>query len=73
MTQSYRLLAAVYAPISDEEFTPYECMHSGVAGMMYVHDEDLDIVAAQRAANGAGPIECGKCDAVYRDGAWMVP
>ena len=36
-----------------------ECKHSWVAGMMYVHDEDLDDVAAVRK------VECEKCDKVY--------
>ncbi len=36
-----------------------ECRHSWVAGMMHVHDEDLETVAAMRQ------VECEKCEAVY--------
>jgi hypothetical protein len=36
-----------------------ECRHSWVAGMMNVHDEDLDTVAKVRK------VECEKCEAVY--------
>lgn len=43
-------------PIVNE---PRECEHSWVAGLMYVHDEDLDAVAKIR------PITCERCDAVY--------
>lgn len=43
--------------------------HAGVAGLMWVHDEDLDTVAAER-----GHVECNNCEAVYTavDG-WYVP
>jgi hypothetical protein len=41
------------------------CAHSWVAGMMYVHEEDLDTVYAARAARGE-TIECENCDQVYR-------
>lgn len=42
------------------------CDHVGVAGMMYVHAEDLDYVAATRL------VECEKCDATYSSdtGEW---
>jgi hypothetical protein len=36
-----------------------ECRHSWVAGMMYVDDEDLDYIAANRK------VECEKCEEVY--------
>lgn len=36
-----------------------ECRHSWVAGMMHVHDEDLDAVAAVRQ------VECEYCEAIY--------
>lgn len=62
--------------IDHEDFTPYEAgilyhVHSGVAGIMAVHDEDLDTVARARKANGGRPIECEGCDAVYvYPGGW---
>jgi hypothetical protein len=34
------------------------CRHSWVAGMMYVHDEDLVTIAAMR------PVECERCETV---------
>jgi len=37
----------------------HQCRHSWVAGMMYVHEEDLDTVSAER------PVTCEQCDAVY--------
>jgi hypothetical protein len=43
---------------------PTTCRHSWVAGMMYVHDEDLDAVYAARSARGE-TIECERCEAVY--------
>lgn len=39
--------------------------HQGVAGMMYVHYEDLDTVAAVRE------VECEGCDMIYRNGEWI--
>jgi hypothetical protein len=36
-----------------------DCVHSWVAGMMYVDDEDLEFVAQRRR------IECEKCEKVY--------
>jgi len=36
------------------------CQHAWVAGMMYVHPEDLDYVASVR------PVACEKCDEVYQ-------
>lgn len=48
------------------EFTPYTCKeHTPIAGMMHVHAEDLDTVAANRARFGDQPVECNDCDAVY--------
>lgn len=41
-----------------------ECLHSWVGGMIYVHDEDLESVARERAEWG-GTVECEKCDAIY--------
>jgi hypothetical protein len=38
--------------------------HTWVAGIMAVHDEDLDAVYAERAARGE-TIDCETCDAVY--------
>lgn len=35
------------------------CAHSWVAGMVYVHDEDLDMVARMRR------VECERCETVY--------
>jgi hypothetical protein len=37
------------------------CRHSWVAGMMHVHDEDVESVAATRA------VTCDKCDCRYVD------
>ena len=34
--------------------------HRWVAGMMYVHDEDVESVAAVR------PVECERCEYVYQ-------
>lgn len=59
--------------IDHDEFVPY-CSsygHSAIAGMMHVHDDDLDTVADMRRANGDQPIECERCDATYRDGRWV--
>jgi hypothetical protein len=50
-------LTAVLSP-------PEECRHSWVAGIMYVHDEDLDAVYAARQEFG-GTIDCEKCEKVY--------
>lgn len=47
------------APAPETEETE-ECRHSWVAGMIYVADEDLDTVAANR------PVKCEYCDATYR-------
>lgn len=44
--------------IIDARGTP-PCRHRWVAGMMYVHDEDVAAVAAIR------PVVCEKCDAPY--------
>lgn len=50
----------------DEDLTPY-CVtrgyHSPEAGMMVVHPEDLDTVAASR-----GKVDCGDCNMTYRVG-----
>jgi hypothetical protein len=35
------------------------CLHAWVAGMMYVHEEDLEYVAAARQ------VECEKCEKIY--------
>lgn len=60
--------------IDDEDFTPY-CQtrgaHSAVAGMMRVHEEDLDSVARERRSFG-GNVECADCDMVYRAGRGWV-
>jgi hypothetical protein len=37
-----------------------ECQHAWVAGMMYVHEEDLDYVAQVRQ------VECEKCELIYQ-------
>ena len=49
--------------------TQVEHVHSPVAGMMVVHEEDLDTVAAVRT------VECESCDRVYlrRSGRWVLP
>lgn len=52
-------------PFESEETEPKDCRHSYVAGMLYVHDEDLDTIAETRKAKGLSPIECEKCDKVY--------
>lgn len=36
-----------------------KCRHTWVAGMMYVHDEDVETVAAERH------VSCEKCDASW--------
>lgn len=41
-----------------------ECLHAWVAGMMYVHEEDLDSTARERAEWG-GTVECEKCEMTY--------
>lgn len=41
-----------------------ECQHSWVAGMMYVHDDDVEDCARARAAFGE-TVECECCDAIY--------
>lgn len=51
----------------------FDHIHSGIAGsmQMVIHDEDLDMVAKARKANGDQPIECEGCDAVYvYPGGW---
>jgi hypothetical protein len=37
-----------------------DCQHAWVAGMMYVHPEDLLSVAAARE------VECEKCELIFR-------
>jgi hypothetical protein len=37
-----------------------DCPHAWVAGMMYVHPEDLDYVAKVRE------VECEKCELIYQ-------
>ncbi len=39
------------------------CSHTWVAGMMYVHPEDLGTVMAARRTNGDSPVECEQCEA----------
>ncbi len=39
------------------------CRHSWTAGMMYVHDEDVEYVAKNAAPSQ--PVECEKCEATY--------
>lgn len=62
--------ASLYDDIDHIEHTPYQCKsHSPVAGMMHVHAEDLEFVAASR-----GKVECDTCDMVYRAGkGWVSP
>lgn len=36
-----------------------DCSHEWVAGMMMVHDEDAEVIAAIR------PVECSKCELQY--------
>lgn len=58
--------------IDHTDYTPYVCTsHAPVAGMMHVHDEDLDKVAAGRKVMGAPPIECHTCGMSYVDGVWV--
>lgn len=45
--------------------------HSPVAGMMHVHSEDLDHVAATRARRNLPPVECEQCDMVYTVDRWV--
>lgn len=61
------------ADIDHTEFTPYQCMsHSAIAGIMHVHDEDLDMVAAERAKRRE-KVECQNCDYVYVAGkGWVL-
>lgn len=42
------------------------CRHYYRAGLMYVHEEDLDSVARERARKGQSPPECEKCGEAYR-------
>lgn len=52
--------------IDHTEFTPYSCNeHTPIAGMMHVHPEDLDGVAAVRIREELPPVKCDDCDAVY--------
>lgn len=44
-----------------------QCLHAWVAGMMYVHEEDLEATARDRAEWG-GTVECEKCDMIYAPG-----
>jgi hypothetical protein len=39
--------------------TQANCMHSWVSGMMYVADEDLDLISESMK------VECEKCEKVY--------
>lgn len=39
-----------------------DCLHAWVAGMMYVHVEDLEEVSKHRK------VECEECDLVYVSG-----
>jgi hypothetical protein len=41
---------------------PVRCRHVWVAGMMYVHDEDVESVAAVR------PVECERCEVPFSPG-----
>jgi hypothetical protein len=38
--------------------------------MAYVHPEDIDAVAAQRASQRQRPVECETCGRVYVRGEW---
>ncbi len=42
--------------------------HVWTSGLMYVHAEDVRDVAELRAAKGARPIECERCEKVYVPG-----
>ena len=62
----YRAALDCHAMISNDESavapTGGACRHSWVAGIMRVHDEDLDTVASMRR------VECEHCEAVYVSG-----
>lgn len=49
------------APTENEVQEACRCNHQWVAGMMVVHDEDVESVAAIR------PVVCEKCDRSYND------
>jgi hypothetical protein len=50
----------------DNDNCPYsEYGHSWEAGMMHVHDEDVESTARARRAFGE-TVECGQCDHVYQ-------
>jgi hypothetical protein len=44
---------------SPQETVTYTRTHTWVAGMMYVHAEDVEDVAAAR------PVECERCERTY--------
>lgn len=46
--------------VAEQSDTQDKCLHSWVAGMMHVHDEDLETVARMR------PVTCEKCDDTYQ-------
>lgn len=42
------------------------CRHSYVSGMMYVADEDLDLISESMK------VECEKCEKVYDPNEWVT-
>ena len=71
--ESTKGMQAAYDLLFDDSETAdiLDHVHSGVAGMMYVNEEDLDSVAQARKTNGDSTIECKNCDAVYvYPGGW---
>lgn len=53
--------AAGDEPTQDGFLADRRCRHTWVAGMCYVHDEDVESVAAVRH------VECEKCETSYAD------
>lgn len=49
-------------PVDVDPDPPVACRHVWVAGMMYVHDEDVEAVAAIR------PVECERCEVPFSPG-----
>lgn len=72
---STKAMQAAYDLLDDDEqFTPYcetRGSHAPVAGMMHVHDEDLETVARMRAKRGE-KVQCEDCDMTYVAGRGWV-
>ena len=54
-------------PTQEDVQEHFRCSHSWTAGMMYLHDEDLEYVASVR------PVVCERCDLRYGQGEPVNP